>query len=87
MSTKYNPGAVVTVGAVEVGDTIYLRQRTNSPGPPVPIQPATITAVTPLPDGRVRVAVRNAASSAVVPERVLGDLPATREFRRAVEQA
>lgn len=87
MSTKFAPGAVVTVGALEIGDTIFLRHRTNSPGLPVPIQPATVTAVTPLPDGRVRVAVRNAVSSEVVPSRLLGDLPATREFRRAVVQA
>lgn len=85
MSTKYNPGAVVTVGDLEVGDTVFLRQRRSQPGGlPVPIEPVEVTSLTPVPNGRVRVAVRNAESSDAVPDRLLGDLPATREFRAAV---
>lgn len=84
MSTQYTPGAVVTVGTLEVGDTIFLRQRTNSPGLPVPTHPATVTSLVPFADGRVQVTVRPANSDSSVPERLLGQLPATREFRRAV---
>ncbi len=48
------------------------------------MHPAEVVALTPIPNGRVRVEVRNALSSDVVPTRSLGDLPATREFRAAV---
>lgn len=81
---KYNPGTVVTVGDLEVGDTVFLRQRSSRPGLPVPTHPATVSELTPLPDGRVRVSVKNTGSGASVPARLLGDLPATREFRAAV---
>lgn len=85
MSTKYIPGATVTVGTLEVGDTVFLRQRRAPEGGlPVPIEPVEVTDLTPIPNGRVRVEVRNAGSSDVVPARLLGDLPATREFRAAV---
>ncbi len=85
MSMKYTPGATVTVGSLEVGDTVFLRQRLPQEGGlPVPIQPAKVVALTPIPNGRVRVEVRNVGSSDVVPARLLGDLPATREFRAAV---
>lgn len=85
MSTKFNPGATVTVGTLEVGDTVFLRQRRpQTGGLPVPIDPVEVIALTPIPNGRVRVEVRNAESSDVVPARLLGDLPATREFRAAV---
>jgi hypothetical protein len=83
---KYNPGAVVTVGALEIGDLVFLREH-RTVGLPVPTHPARVTALTPLADGRVRVYVRNAGSGASVEPRLLGDLPATREFRAAVEAA
>lgn len=83
MSTQYTPGAVVTVGTLEVGDTIFLRQRANSPGLPVPTHPATVTSLVPFADGRVQVTVQPANSDSA-PERLLGQLPATREFRSAV---
>lgn len=87
MSTKYNPGAVVTVGDLEVGGTIFLRERRPQEGGlPVPIEPVVVTALTPIPDGRVRVEVRAANSSDTVPARLLGDLPVTREFRAAVKE-
>lgn len=82
--SKFNPGAVVTVGALEVGDTVFLRERRNAPGLPIPTHAATVTELVPLADGRVRVYVRNANSGESVPPRLLGDLPATREFRAAV---
>ena len=86
MSSKYNPGATVTVGDLEVGDTIFLRQRrAQEGGLPVPVQPVKVTSLTPIPDGRVRVYVRNANSGGAVEPDLLGDLPATREFRAAVE--
>jgi len=84
MSEKFNPGPVVTVGALEVGDTVFLRARTTSPGLPIPTHPAVVTEVTPTIDGRVRVCVRNANADQSVVARLLGDLPATREFRSAV---
>jgi hypothetical protein len=85
MSTKYTPGATVTVGDVEVGDTIFQHaRRSNAGGLPVPIDPVVVTALTPIPNGRVRVAVRNANSPEHIPSRSLGDLAATREFRAAV---
>lgn len=84
MSTKYTPGATVTVGDLEVGDTIFLREQIKGFGKPEPLHPAKVVALTPIPNGRVRVEVRNALSSDVVPARSLGDLPATREFRAAV---
>ncbi|WP_308491297.1 hypothetical protein [Microbacterium terrisoli] len=86
MSTQYTPGAVVTVGTLEVGNTIFLRER-RGVGVPVPITPATVTALTPLPDGRVRVHVRNVNGAASVPAASLGDLPVSREFRLAVAAA
>lgn len=87
MSSKYNPGATVTVGTLEVGDTVFLRERRPQEGGlPVPIEPVVVTALTPIPDGRVRVAVRNANSPEHVPARLLGDLPVTREFRAAIKE-
>ena len=83
MSTQYTPGAVVTVGTLEVGDTIFLRPRTSSTGLPVPTHPATVTGLVPFADGRVQVTVQP-ANSASAPTRMLGHLPATREFRSAV---
>lgn len=85
--SNYTPGAVVTVGDLEVGDTIFQRQRKNATGLPEPTAPITVTALTPIPNGRVRVYVRNANSPSHVPARLLGDLPATREFRSAVAAA
>ena len=82
--SNYTPGTVVTVGALQIADTIFLRQRTNGPGLPVPTHPATVTELIPLATGHVRVYVKNAGAGAGVPARLLGDLPATREFRRAV---
>lgn len=84
---KYNPGPVVTVGDLEVGDTIFLSQRRNGPGLPAPITPARVTALAPLADGRVRVDVKPASAGSSVPAKFLGDLPATREFRSAVLDA
>ncbi|GAA1997294.1 hypothetical protein [Microbacterium pumilum] len=82
---SYTPGAVVTVGDLEVGDTVFLRERRSQTGGlPQSIQSAVVTAVTPLADGRVRVYVRNTGSGASVPARLLGDLPVTRTFRAAV---
>lgn len=83
--SNFNPGAVVTVDDLEVGDTIFQRQRKNATGLPVPTHPITVTALTPIPNGRVRVEVRNANSPSHMPSRLLGDLPATREFRAAVQ--
>lgn len=88
MSTKFSPGAVVTVGDLEVGDTVFLRDRiAQTGGERVPIAPVRVTALTPIPNGRVRVQVRNANSGTAIEPRLLGDLPATREFRSAVEAA
>lgn len=85
MSTKFNPGSTVTVGDLEVGDTIFLRQRrAQEGGLPVPIHAVVVTALTPIPDGRVRVYVRNVNSGGAVEPDLLGDLPATRAFRAAV---
>lgn len=84
MPTKYNPGATVTVGDLEIGDTIFLREQIKAAGKPVPLHPVVVTALTPVPTGRVRVVVRNTESGSAVPARSLGDLPATREFRSAV---
>lgn len=86
--TKYTPGTVTTVGDLEVGDTIFLSQRRSPAGGlPVPHTPVVVTAVEPSPDGRILVNVRNANSASVVPERTLGQLPASREFRVAVPVA
>lgn len=87
MSTQYSPGPVVTVGVLEVGDTVFLRERRNAPGVPIPTHPATVTELVPLPDGRVRVYVLNAGAGSGIPPRLLGDLPATREFRSAALDA
>lgn len=84
MST-FNPGPVVTVGDLEVNDVIFLRERRNAPGLPVPTHPARVTAVIPLADGRVSVEVRNPGAGGGVPTRRLGELPASREFRSAVQ--
>ncbi|MDL5351591.1 hypothetical protein [Microbacterium sp. zg-YB36] len=81
---EYNPGAVVTVGALEVGDTVFLRERKGRPGLPIPTHAARVTDLVPIPDGRVRVYVVNANEGGGVEPRLLGDLPATREFRAAV---
>ena len=86
MSTKYNPGATVTVGDLEVGDTIFLSERIQAVGKPVPIRPAVVTQATPRTNGRVEVWVRPANSTdAANTDYTLGTLPATREFRAAVE--
>jgi hypothetical protein len=82
--SNFNPGAVVTVGTLEVGDTVFLYQRRNYEGLPVPHTPAVVTELVPLADGRVRVYVINPGAGAGVPARLLGDLPSTREFRAAV---
>lgn len=87
MSTKYNPGAAVTVGELELGDTVFLSQRSAGAGMPVPTHPATVTELLPFADGRVSVSVKNAGAGAGVPDRLLGYLPASREFRRAVAEA
>lgn len=86
MSTKFNTGPVVTAGDLEVGDTVFLRSRiAQTGGERCPIAPVRVTSVTPIPNGRVRVSVRNANSARTDLDRLLGDLPATREFRSAVE--
>lgn len=87
MTTKYTPGATVTVGDLEVGDTIYLRERrsSNRIGLPVPVQPVVVTEVVPVVNGQVSVYVRNVGSDeGVVEPRLLGHLPVSREFRAAV---
>ena len=38
---NYTPGTVVTVGALQIGDTIFLRER-QTVGLPVPTHPATV---------------------------------------------
>lgn len=81
---EYNPGAAVTVGDLELNDTVFLRERRDQFGLPVPTHAVKVTELVPLPDGRVRVYVRNANSDDAVTPRLLGDLPATREFRAAV---
>lgn len=86
MSSKYIPGEVVTAEELEVADLIFLRERRTF-GLPVPTHPARVTALTPLADGRVRVEVINPNAGAGVKTRLLGDLPASREFRRAVLDA
>lgn len=82
--SSYTPGAVVTVGELEVGDVVFQRQRKHATGLPVPTHPVVVTALTPIPDGRVRVHVRNAQSTRPDLDRLLGDLPSTREFRAAI---
>lgn len=85
MSNKFNPGPTTTVGDLEVGDLIFLRaRRVPNGGLPVPVQPVEVTAVTPLTDGRVRVYIKPANGGGGI-ERLLGDLPAMREYRTAVE--
>lgn len=81
---KYTPGTVATVGELEVGDTVFLRERRNAPGLPIPTHPATVTELVPFADGRIQVAVKNAGSGDSIAPRLLGQLPPTREFRRAV---
>lgn len=87
MSTHYTPGEIVTVGALEVGDAVFLRERSNAPGEPVPTAPATVTELVPSSAGRIQVRVRPAESAAAATTRLLGQLPVTREFRRAVPVA
>jgi hypothetical protein len=72
------------VGELEVGDTVFLRETRQQVGLPLPTHPATVTELVPSADGRVVVRVRS-ANSGVVEPRLLGQLPATREFRRAIE--
>ena len=79
---NYTPETVVTVGALQIGDTIFLRER-KTVGLPIPTHPATITELIPLPDGRVQVRVKSAPPSAAE-VRLLGQLPVSREFRHAV---
>lgn len=81
-NTKFTPGAVVTVGDLEVGNTIFLRER-RSFGLPQPIAPAVVTAVEPTATGRVLVHAHPAHSTEAA-TRSLGQLPASREFRLAV---
>lgn len=81
MSTKFTPGAVVTAAELEVGDTIFLRERRTT-GQPVPVGPAVVTAVAPTPAGRVIVHA-HPANSTPTSARSLGQLPASREFRLA----
>ena len=80
--SNYTPGTVVTVGALTVGDTIFLRER-QTVGLPVPTHPATVVELIPLATGHVQVYVKSAPTSAAE-ARLLGQLPVTREFRRAV---
>lgn len=80
----FTPGPVVTAGALQVGDTVFLRQRTTGPGLPEPIEPATVTSLDPLPNSRVRVYVRPALSGPSVAPKSLGDLATWNEFRSAV---
>ncbi|MEV8265646.1 hypothetical protein AB0P00_15995 [Microbacterium sp. NPDC077057] len=82
--SNFNPGPVVTVGALNVGDTVYLRTRRMQDGLPVPTHPVTVADVEPYADGRVQVTVRAANADASGPTKSLGRLPATREFRSAV---
>ncbi|MGN7964912.1 hypothetical protein ACTJKK_02420 [Microbacterium sp. 22179] len=84
--SKFNPSSVVTVGALEVGDTIFLRERRVQAGLPIPTHPVIVTELVPFADGRVQVAVRNTNAASSVPARFIGYLPASREFRRAVEE-
>ncbi|MDJ0335360.1 hypothetical protein QMG83_09005 [Salinibacterium sp. G-O1] len=81
--SNYTPGTVVTVGALAVGDSIFLRER-RAVGLAVPTHPATVTELVPSTDGRVLVRVKSANAGSDAAPRVLGQLPATREFRRAV---
>jgi hypothetical protein len=83
MANKYTAGEVTTVGELEVGDTVFLRETRQQTGLPSPTHPATVAELVPLADGRVQVRVTNAESGASVEPRLLGQLPATREFRRA----
>lgn len=82
-NNTYTPGAVTTVGDLEVGDTIFLRERRSEPGLPVPIAPAVVTALEPTTLGRIDV-FAHAANSTPATARSLGSLAASREFRLAV---
>ena len=82
-TNTYTPGAVTTVGDLEVGDTIFLRERRNETGLPTPIAAAVVTELEPTSDGRIDVTVHAAASTPAT-ARSLGALPATREFRLAI---
>lgn len=82
--TKYTPGAVVTVGALEVNDTVFLQERNHGVGLPVPTHPARVTDLEPLANGTVLVSVVAANAGGNPEPRLLGYLPPTREFRRAV---
>ena len=81
---NYTPGTVVTVGALQIGDIIFLRETRQQVGLPVPTHPATVTELIPLPDGSVQVRTRSAGDGGGVEPRLLGQLPVSREFRRAV---
>lgn len=81
---NYTPGTVVTVGALQVGDTIFLRETRQQVGLPVPTHPATVTELIPLATGHVQVRTRPAGDGGGVEPRLLGQLPVTREFRHAV---
>ena len=81
-SNTYTPGENVTVGDLEVGDTVFLQERA-SVGGRVPIAPAVITALHPKASGRIDVSV-HPANSTPTATRSLGALPVTREFRLAV---
>ncbi len=83
MST-FTPGATVTVADLAVGDVVFLQERSNPTGLPTPTHPVRVVSVDPLPDGTVRTTVRNANSSGSAEPRLLGNLPATRQFRVAV---
>lgn len=81
----YSPGEITTVGDLEVGDTIFLRERKPQAGGLArPTTPATVTALEPNVDGTVLVHVRPGDATTAVPERALGYLPIGREFRLAV---
>lgn len=83
MSNKYTPGEVTTVGELEVGDTVFLQAR-KAVGEPVPTHAATVVDLVPASTGHILVRVKSANAGASVAPRLLGQLPVTREFRRAV---
>jgi hypothetical protein len=83
MSNKYTPGEVTTVGELEVGDTVFLQAR-QTVGEPVPTHAATVTELVPASTGHILVRVKSANAGASATPRLLGQLPVTREFRRAV---
>ena len=84
--TKYTPGAVVTAAALEVNDIVFLQQHQQGTGLPVPTHPARVTKLEPHPNGHVSVSVVAANAGGNPEPRLLGYLPPTREYRRAVPQ-